>query len=91
MHRPNTVLGVEPIGGVSKQHTRKENETMSEERTVFERLNDVVVPGRGITLSFSDVYLLTTLLGDALDKAEADYETWRDVFDEYERMKDRER
>ena len=59
-------------------------------QNVFDKLTDAISAGTGVELTFADIELLHELVGDALAKAGADYEQWREIFEEYERNSRRE-
>ena len=56
----------------------------------FAKLHDANVHGRSCTLTHGDVELLLDCLGDAFGKAEAEFETWRDRLEDYDRARKRE-
>ena len=57
---------------------------------VFEKLYDSQERTTGVTLSHADVSLLFDTLGDAIAKAGAEFQTWRDRLEEYDRAQARE-
>ena len=57
--------------------------------TVFEKLHAAAQNGCEVDLTASDVNLLLESAGDAITEAEADYEKWREIFDECERLEQR--
>ena len=62
---------------------------MASGRSVFERIDDALRAHKGISLSFGDLELLRQLVGDELDKAEGEYERWRELFREYDDLQQR--
>ena len=57
---------------------------------VFQKLLTSHERGTSATLSHADVSFLFETLGDAIGRAEAEYEMWRDRLAEYERNLERE-
>ena len=53
---------------------------------VFEKLHGAGQNATGVDLTASDVNLLLESAGDAITEAEVDYEKWREIFDECERL-----
>ena len=53
---------------------------------VFDRIHGAAGNGQGVTLSALDVQMLMDLCGDAMAKAEADLELWRERLGKIERM-----
>ena len=54
--------------------------------TVFEKLHEAQTREAGVSLSAADVELLYRLLSEELAKAETEYERWKEIFDELDRM-----
>ena len=57
---------------------------------VFEKLHDSQQRATEVTLSHADVSFLFDTLGDAVAKAEAEFETWRQRLEEYNLAQARE-
>ncbi|MCY3764508.1 MAG: hypothetical protein OXH06_03660 [Gemmatimonadetes bacterium] len=58
--------------------------------TVFEKLDDAYHNDRGVTLTFSEVWMLMELTGDEIPKARDRFEQWQDFLEEFETMKARD-
>ena len=57
---------------------------------VFNKISDAANNGRGVELTASEVWLLTELAGDEIAKAGGTFETWQDMFEDYDREKRRD-
>ena len=58
---------------------------MAQGDSVFEKLHQATQIGGGVTLTFAEIELLLSVLGDDFGLAEQEYEKWRDIFEDYER------
>ena len=58
--------------------------------TVFSKILDAATKGHGVQLTFADVCLLQSVLGDELGRAEGEYDRWHNIVKEYERNAARE-
>ena len=58
---------------------------MAQDDSVFEKLHEAAQNGGGVTLTFAEIELLLSVLGDDFGLAEQEYEKWRDIFEDYER------
>ena len=61
-----------------------------EKKNVFNKLHEALTRGQGVSLTFAEVELLFEFLGDALAKAETEFETGRDRFEDFQRSSKRE-
>lgn len=57
---------------------------------VFDKVRTANSRDVGVELPASDVWLLMEVAGEALGEAEGRYDHWKEVFDDYERVKRRE-
>ena len=58
---------------------------MAQDNSVFEKLHEAAQIGGGVTLTFAEIELLLSVLGDDFGLAEQEYEKWREIFEDYER------
>ena len=61
-----------------------------DKKSVFDRLHEALTRGQGVSLTFAEVELLFECVGDALAKAETEFETWRKRFEDFQRSSQRE-
>ena len=60
-----------------------------DKRSVFEKLSDANGSSEGVTLTEADVWVLMELAGDHLGKVDAEYQHYREMFDDVERIERR--
>ena len=56
---------------------------MADQMSVFEKLHDAAQMNRGVDLTFAEIELLLTVLGDNFGEAEQEYLKWQSIFEEY--------